>query len=82
MLTLNIAPIKARLAAVSPGEWGASYRPEGSTTVWRHEAGAGRFTVAEVCSWDRRRENAEFIANAPADIAALLAEIERLRDVA
>ena len=60
MSTLDLEPIKERLAAATPGPWDFHIIPP--------EIG-GMGTGAD----------AEFIANAPEDIAALIAEVERLR---
>ncbi len=56
---LNLAPIKARLAAATPGPW----------------------SVAEIGGFQTTglKEDDELIVNAPADLAALVAEVERLR---
>lgn len=76
MTDLDLAPIKARLAAATPGPW---------TWVCHSTAGVSEWTVFDAADhalatnrhgW---RPDAEFIAHAPTDIAALLAEVERLR---
>jgi hypothetical protein len=76
---MDLAPIKAREAAATPGPWGHAYRPDGTTTVWHVDPESGRLTVAEVRGWDRHAENAAFIAHARADVPALVAEVEQLR---
>ena len=72
---LNLEPIKARLAAATPGIWyfdvhGLPPSERGGVRVldswlfWEHEADDS---------------DTQLIANAPADLAALVAEVERLR---
>lgn len=71
----NLEPIKARLAAATPGPW-----------YFTNDAGPTH--VAEVSALYVRPEaplrspmaDAALIAHAPADLAALIAEVERLRD--
>jgi hypothetical protein len=79
---LDLEPIKARLAAATPGPWHVepiSYPERALPEVY-----AGTSRVAQPCN---SREvpapesdfNAEFIGYAPVDIAALVEEIEQLR---
>jgi len=79
MLDLN--PIKTRLAAATPGPWepysamccpdmGGVSGPQGS--VCAHQV--GRY------SHPMSIEDAEFVAAARADVEALVAEVERLRN--
>lgn len=79
MTTPDVAAIEACLAAATPGEWKARSRHYLSPDVdwflgWEVEgppdAERGQF---------ERRWDAEFIAHAPADIAALLAEVKDAR---
>ena len=76
---LDLDAIKARLAAATPGPWeeeregggyptGVVYGPDCTVTSCDSEPG----TIHQ-CT------NAIFIANAPSDIAALVAEVERLK---
>lgn len=77
MTEQEIAEIQDRLAAATPGPWCvtgdyvASYGREyeiasfGETSVWTARC--------------QRAQEADLIANAPADIAALLTEVKRLR---
>lgn len=68
--------IRARLAAATPGPWtlpyhdGALAGPHGASLL-------GLDVDGMAIVW--ARADAELIAHAPADIAALLAEVERLR---
>lgn len=83
------AAVEARLNAATPGPWRLS-RGYDTRSIWadRDSAGWDAFHIATT-DWpddsDQPERDAEFIANAPADIAALLAhvkeqaaEIERL----
>ena len=76
-MTEAIAALGSRLAAATATPWHAGDEPMGTnqsyTTVWDCNSEA-------VCRvFTSRPENLAFIANAPADIAALLAEVESLR---
>ena len=83
---MNLNLIKARLAAATPGPWGiqgaqSDYEivgPGPSVEGWTQ----GPF-VLEFSTWPSPRalkwKDAELIAHAPGDIAALVAEVERLR---
>lgn len=74
---LDLEPIRARLEAAAPGPWEVA-------KVW-----GGDWFFDGPYIWDNGpdntgepatdKANAVFIANAPTDIAALLAEVERLR---
>lgn len=76
----DLAAIEARLQAATPGPWDCTfYSPNDS--VW-----CGNLEIAEVRVYTgtneaayKNVENGEFIAHAPEDIAALLAEVRRLR---
>lgn len=75
-MTLDIQAIKARRAAIMPGEWQASRLLGVNFGVFDALNGC-------VCVVDSRypldgETYATFIAAAPADIDALLAEVERL----
>jgi hypothetical protein len=69
---LNLEPIKARLAAATPGPWAAS-SPWGELRVV--SAPNGPVSTANDAGGFN---NADFIAAAPEDMAALVAEVERL----
>lgn len=86
----EIAAVEARLNAATDGPWRLS-RGYDTRSIWadRDSAGWDAFHIATT-DWpddsDQPERDAEFIANAPADIAALLAhvreqaaEIERLK---
>ena len=70
---IDLDAIKARLTAAIPGPW---YVDESLRGV---EAQAYGYPV-EVVAWTGRAE-AVLIAHAPADIGALIAEVERLRSI-
>jgi hypothetical protein len=83
---LDLEPIKARLVAATPGPW----RPDdefGPRYVATDPYGKGFWNVW-ICTpghegdggWERE-EDADLACHAPADIAALIAEVERLRGV-
>lgn len=79
---LDLQPIKARLAAATPGPWepaelqGQSRRNSffSVAVVGRREVRAGI-----PCQAQPDERDADLIANAPTDLAALVAEVERLR---
>ena len=82
-MTLDLDPIRARLAAATPGPWHA-YGNTLAAEVGRctcsphygaHERSCGLEDIGQVVESD-----AELIAHAPADLAALVAEVERLRE--
>lgn len=69
---LDLQPIKARLAAATPGPWTEE------AGLWKAFWGLRRRAY-----WHNdplgRDEDADLIVNAPTDLAALVAEVERLR---
>jgi hypothetical protein len=73
---LNLEPIKARLSEATPGPWRAS-NPWGYERLRVISAPGGPVSTAynDVDGFN----NADFIAAAPEDMAALIAEVERLR---
>ena len=84
---LDLEPIKARLTAATPGPWlinddhGLAVE-DGSRNG---PTGYGRWICGEINNnyeRERNRANATFIAAAPEDIAALIAEVELARDAA
>ena len=84
MSTLNLEPIKARLdkAHTEWGPWKAKEDSwDGYSVVIDDIDGPGVSIIAEQIGQgeDEGRGDAEFIANAPEDIAALISEVERLR---
>jgi hypothetical protein len=76
---VDVEAIKARLAAATPGPWW--YDAEhGAVCSERVASGEYLFVVNELGSYTKEAEDGEFIAHSPADIAALLAENEALRE--
>jgi hypothetical protein len=71
---LNLEPIKARLAAATPGPWELGERWEDASR--RIVSGAG-LIIATPRSWEGHYD-AELISHAPSDLAALVAEVELL----
>ncbi|GAG47075.1 unnamed protein product [marine sediment metagenome] len=79
----DIEAIEKRLKVISPNPWGVGHNWEqqdpGLFIFEKQSPGFGTIITAgdhEPLS----KEDAEFIAHAPTDIAALLAEVERLTD--
>jgi len=68
----RIAAIRARLAAAAPGPW----REEDPALLFSHRFG-GRYIVGGV--EDYHPTDVALIANAPADLADLCDEVERLK---
>ena len=82
---LDLETIKARISKATPGPWEWSIRPKRHMLVHRFSE-RGFLTVLETqgdveadypCAKDADRD---FIQHAPTDLAALVAEVERLRD--
>lgn len=71
----RIAQIRARLGAATPGPW--QTWPDGADESVE-SASVGRFVCHMNSNMRQFREDASLIANAPADLAWLLAEVERL----
>ena len=78
---LNLEPIKARLAAATPGPW--EMMPS------KNKGGVDRFVGPPGCDFpvcemfvinEKWGDDMRLIANAPTDLAALVAEVERLRE--
>ena len=84
MSTLDLEPIKERLdkAHTEWGPWKAKEDSWDGYSVVIDDNGPGVSIIAEQIGQgeDEGRGDAEFIANAPEDIAALVAEVERLRE--
>ena len=87
-MSIDLAPIRARRAAATPGEWSApgTYLATGEPAplVGGPRAGIDSHVRIADCATTWRTEhecmaNALFIAHAPTDIDALIAEIEQLR---
>ena len=83
MSDLDLEPIKARLdkAHTEWGPWKAKEDSWDGYSVVIDDNGPGVSIIAEQIGQgeDEGRGDAEFIAHAPEDIAALVAEVERLR---
>ena len=83
MSTLDLEPIKERLdkAHTEWGPWKAKEDSWDGYSVVIDDNGPGVSIIAEQIGQgeDEGRGDAEFIANAPEDIAALIAEVETLR---
>jgi hypothetical protein len=78
MTAERLAEIAARAAAATPGPWCA----DGWEIYRGAEYVGGAKWIGETCrpnDTDGAVADAEFIAHAPEDVAALLAEVERLR---
>ena len=71
----RLAAIRERLAAATPGPWEARVEVHGVSLV-PLLTNKGHLAFAYGDGWG---DDAEFIAHAPTDVAALLAEVERLR---
>jgi hypothetical protein len=77
---LDLEPIKARLAAATPGPWEAM--PS------KNKGGVDRFVGPPGCdfpvcemfvTWEKWGNDMYLIANAPTDLVTLVEEVERLR---
>lgn len=85
-MSLDLEPIKARIARATPGPWRVKETDSRSIhrgTVQVEENGRVIETVAECyCGGYEGHglRNAELVANAPTDLDALVAEVERLRE--
>ena len=87
MSTLDLEPIKERLDEATPGPWDFYVLPQsaGITVATIHSEHGPRETCWTVdlppeIGGMGTEKDAEFIANAPEDIAALISEVERLRE--
>ena len=84
MSTLDLEPIKERLdkAHTEWGPWKAKEDSWDGYSVVIDDNGPGVSIIAEQIGQgeDEGRGDAEFIAHAPEDIAALVAEVERLKE--
>ena len=88
MTALDLDPIRARLAAATPGPWendgggevGQHWSsPQPLASIVSTEVSCMAYCYGGSAAGVIRDEDADFIAHAPTDIAALLAEVERLR---
>ena len=85
-MALDLEPIKERLDEATPGPWDFYVLPQsaGITVATIHSEHGPRETCWTVdlppeIGGMGTEKDAEFIAHAPEDIAALVAEVERLR---
>lgn len=80
---LDLQRIKDRLQAATPDHWRWDRAITGldanGDEEWLIISQDEHAPDAELVGTARTREDADLIANAPADIAALVAEVERLR---
>lgn len=78
---LNLEEIEARLKAATPGPWKADTSNDGSSVT----AATACYTVCDCADWVHPTEgevsDARLIAHAPTDLAALVAEVRRLREL-
>ena len=77
---LDLEPIKERLAAATPGPWFADDDGGVSTEPHAYTMTSTPVVDTEGCGMGNPKD-AIFIANAPEDIAALVAEVEQLREL-
>ena len=84
MSTLDLEPIKERLAAATPGPWRVWTDPDPTKvrataveTAWCHGDIEGDTEL--ITDYLPTDADAEMIAHAPSDLAALVAEVEQLR---
>jgi hypothetical protein len=88
MTPAQLSEIEERLRAATPGPWTKDPRGGGvvrGSTLIEFVRGSSYTQVALAVGLHEKEaggqeENATFIANAPADIAALIAEVKRLRE--
>jgi hypothetical protein len=81
---LDLKPIKDRLAQVAASDWSASELSPGRWGVVadeQYDTDGHTIATCEVAPYEDSRANAVLIAHAKEDLAALVAEVERLRDV-
>lgn len=78
MTELDLTPIKARLDAASPGPWSWGYVDDTANPEALHSS-IDLVAYAPDRTIKIGYPDATLIASAPADIAALIAEVERLR---
>ena len=77
----DLTPIKARLDAATPGPWAVV---DDLAVTAAPEVGGDdsclSIVIPAIVEFTPRAADAEFIAHAPTDIAALVAEVERLQE--
>ena len=85
MSTIDLEPIKERLAAATPGPWRVWTDPDPTKvrataveTAWCHGDIEGDTEL--ITDYLPTDADAEMIAHAPSDLAALVAEVEQLRE--
>ena len=79
---MNLEPIKARLAAATPGPWGQGMAGDKPLPEVDYSAAFGFITINERSDDGAGGvADADFIAHAPTDLADLVAEVERLQAV-
>ncbi|WP_164700876.1 hypothetical protein [Modestobacter sp. KNN46-3] len=83
MSTVDLTPIKARLAAATPGPWSGEYHQwdqdvASHVTLWVAGDDADGFPRDEDETLPTAAD-VDLFEHAPADLAALTAEVERLR---
>jgi hypothetical protein len=75
----ELQAIRERLANATPGPWEAFKDNDGGyNTEWLVTTADG---YVAICDWGNGtlKSDAQFIAHAPTDIAALIAEVEKLK---
>ena len=77
---MNLEPIKTRLAAATPGPWGI-HRDVPSQVVTVEETPEGDQLLVVEGFDGYEAADLELVANAPTDIAELVAEVERMTDL-
>jgi len=78
MSNYELAAIQARVEAITPGAWEKTTDKLGLTFLLAPDERLGGVIVARITG-SNIAEDAEFIAHAPCDVRAMLAEIERLQ---
>ena len=82
-MTLDLEPIKERLAAATPGPWEMSYDADDkwtSITGQPYDDGGQWLVCPEVATCEGEPDaDSTFIAHAPEDMRALIEEVETLR---
>ena len=82
----ELEKIRARAEAATPGPWGFTPAPNSKfiTSIYSDALGGpdkGDLAFANIGEWGQQNSDAEFIAHARQDIPALIAEVERLREL-
>lgn len=75
---LDLQPIKDRLKAATPGPWRASHNSKPLNAAAVAEVNT-TFILPDTPMLSSPHKDADLIAHAPSDLAALVAEVERLR---